>query len=157
MKPPQWSVAASGTERLALRLGLGFGRFVSLVAAAIELSALIWNRSVPPIRVLLFCRSERSTGGSKPSHKCNRNGYADISNHIWFSLNKGGIRLSPIRLEHTTWGFRRQLISVKKWIFFKILTDVHAIVNHGFMKLKRHSSSPHFQCSCTGWARRCRR
>src|SRR5215475_5041147 len=126
MKPPRWSVAASSTERLALRLGLGFGRFVSLVAAAIVLSALIWNRSVPPIRALLLCRSERSAGGSKASNKCNRNGYTDIS-HIWFSLNKGGIRLSPLRLDNTTRGLRRQLISVKKWIFFKILTDVHAI------------------------------
>src|SRR6516165_5758730 len=103
MKPPRRPAAASSTESLALRLRLGFGRFVSLVAAAIELSALIWNRSIPPIRALLFCRSERSTGGGETSPKCNRNGYADIS-HIRFSLNKGGIRLSPLRLEQYNTG-----------------------------------------------------
>jgi hypothetical protein len=74
------------------------------MAAAIVLSALIWNRSVPPIRVLLFRRSERSAGGGETSNKRNRNGYADISNHIWFSLNKGGIRLSPLRLEQYNTG-----------------------------------------------------
>jgi len=68
------------------------------LAATIELSTLIWNRSVPPIGVLLLCRSKRSTGGGKTSHKRNRNGDADVPNHTWFSLNKGGIKLSPIRL-----------------------------------------------------------
>jgi hypothetical protein len=46
--------------------------------------------------------------------------------------------------------FRSQPNSVKKFIFFKTLTDVHMIVNDGFIKLKRYSFWRHFGCTRAG-------
>jgi len=60
-----------------------------VMGAPVELSALIWDRSVTPICVAGLFRRKRCAGGNKKSRKHNGGGYADLRDHCHFSLQMG--------------------------------------------------------------------